>query len=138
MRTRLLIVLVSFGVTILPAACNRTSEPTQSNSAVVPTIPEFTGPHAAARKTFAIHCTRCHKVDGEGGPAPLPGGIVKKPKGPDLGKVGQEAGRDVEWFVAYVRDPKSKKPDSGMPPFEPQKLSDSELRAVGEYLTSLK
>jgi cbb3-type cytochrome oxidase cytochrome c subunit len=57
--------------------------------------------------------------------------------GPDLGKVGAAEGHTVEWFSEYVRDPKSKKPGSRMPPFG-DKIKAEDLRALGEYLASLK
>jgi cytochrome c2 len=59
-----------------------------------------------------------------------------KQKGPDLGKVGQDPAHTVEWLMAYIRDPKSRKPDAKMPP--QGKINDQDLRAVAEYLASLK
>jgi hypothetical protein len=37
-----------------------------------------------------------------------------------------------------VRDPKATKPNSRMPPQPESKISDADLRAVAEYLASLK
>jgi cytochrome c553 len=59
-----------------------------------------------------------------------------KAKGPDLGKVGQDPTHTVEWLMEYVRNPKSKKADAKMP--AQTKINDQDLRAVAEYLASLK
>jgi mono/diheme cytochrome c family protein len=37
-----------------------------------------------------------------------------------------------------VRNPKSKKNDSRMPPFPANKIGDADLKALAEYLASLK
>jgi cbb3-type cytochrome oxidase cytochrome c subunit len=75
-----------------------------------------------------------------GGP-PGPGGWGPRGKGgrraPDLGKVGRDPAHTAEWLAAYVRDPKSQKPDSGMPPYD-GKINDSDLRALAQYLANLK
>jgi cytochrome c1 len=39
--------------------------------------------------------------------------------------------------MAYIRDPKSQKPDAKMPKFE-GRIKDEDLRALAEYLASLK
>jgi mono/diheme cytochrome c family protein len=57
-------------------------------------------------------------------------------KGPDLGKAGQDPTHSVEWLMAYIRDPKSKKADAKMPP--QGKINEKDLRDVAEYLASLK
>lgn len=79
---------------------------------------------------------------GAGGPprgGPGPGGFGGPPggRGPDLSKVGADPQHTVEWLMDYVRDPKSIKPDARMPAFG-SRLSDDELRALAEYLASLK
>ena len=56
---------------------------------------------------------------------------------PDLGKVGQEPAHTVEWFMAYVRNPKSQKPDAKMPSFE-GKVNEEDLHSLAEYLAGLK
>jgi cbb3-type cytochrome oxidase cytochrome c subunit len=58
-------------------------------------------------------------------------------RGPDLGKVGKEPTHTVEWFMGYIRNPRTYKEDSRMPPFE-GKIKDENLRALAEYLASLK
>jgi cytochrome c2 len=74
-------------------------------------------------------------LGGPGGP-PGPGGMMPG-RGPDLGKVGQNPDHTVEWLMKYVRNPKSVKPESRMPSFE-ARIKDDDLRALGEYLASLK
>jgi cbb3-type cytochrome oxidase cytochrome c subunit len=58
-------------------------------------------------------------------------------KGPDLASVGRDPTHSVEWLMEHVRNPKAHKPDSRMPPYV-GKIGDADLRALGEYLASLK
>ncbi len=78
---------------------------------------------------------------GAGGPppgGPGPGGFRgMMPRGPDLGKVGANPDHTVEWLVAFIKNPKASKPQSRMPEFG-TKLSDDDLKALAEYLASLK
>jgi cbb3-type cytochrome oxidase cytochrome c subunit len=67
-----------------------------------------------------------------GGPGPMIGG-----KAPDLGKVGGDLAHTVDWLMAYIRNPKATKAGSKMPSFE-GKIKDDDLRALAEYLASLK
>jgi Ca2+-binding EF-hand superfamily protein/cytochrome c2 len=62
---------------------------------------------------------------------------AKQIRGPDLGKVGQDPDHTVDWFKAYIQNPKSKKPDARMPSFV-GKIKDDDLNALAEYLASLK
>jgi mono/diheme cytochrome c family protein len=78
---------------------------------------------AAGKKVFeTVGCGGCHKVAGKGGAV-----------GPDLSKVGKE--HDVAWLTKKIKDPKSVKKDTTMPPFT-GKAQD--LKAVATYLASLK
>jgi cbb3-type cytochrome oxidase cytochrome c subunit len=54
--------------------------------------------------------------------------------GPDLSKVGGQ--RDSQWILTQLKDPKSHNPNTQMPAY-PQ-LSDSELQALVEFMSSLK
>jgi cytochrome c1 len=73
-----------------------------------------------------------------GGPGPGgPGGRMGMTRGPDLGKVGKEPGHTADWFAEHIRNPKAHKSDSKMPPFD-GKIKGDELRALSEYLASLK
>jgi mono/diheme cytochrome c family protein len=116
------------------------------------------GPFAAGKKVFVAHgCFKCHTINGvrgrvEGAPGgPAPGGPGGPPPGrggfgpggpgggraPDLGKVGGDAEHSVAWLMDYIRNPKSKKPNAKMPPFE-GKINEEDLRSLAEYLASLK
>jgi mono/diheme cytochrome c family protein len=128
----------------LLAGCNNksTDAPQQSNAsgpAAQPEPVDETGPFAAGKKVFAANgCSRCHSRGGATGGPPMAGkGPMGRNKGPDLAKVGGEQGHTVDWFVAYVSNPKSQKPDSRMPPFG-TKIQEIDLRALAEYLASLK
>ncbi len=63
--------------------------------------------------------------------------MMGRNRGPDLGKVGQDPAHTLDWLMEHIRNPKAHKPDSRMPPFE-GKIKEEDLRAVAEYLASLK
>lgn len=73
----------------------------------------------------ARKCINCHSVGGEKGPMARIGGA--------LDGVGSK--RDATWLVAYLRDPRSKVPETKM---TKQKLTDEEVNAVVEYLLTIK
>jgi mono/diheme cytochrome c family protein len=117
---------------------------------------EEAGPHAAGKKVYnANGCARCHSMGnvpagsptgsppvggppmGGGGPGGPPRGGPPKAKGPDLAKAGAKEGRTVDWFVAYVSNPKKEKADSKMPAFE-KKINADDMRTLAEFLASLK
>src|SRR5262245_30728152 len=102
-----------------------------------PLILEEKEPHMAGKKVFNAHgCGRCHTMGGpqadqaaggppggpaavpaggspggppNGPPAGMPGGPMMATKGPDLAKVAGKSERDVEWFIAYVGNPRKEK-----------------------------
>jgi cbb3-type cytochrome oxidase cytochrome c subunit len=125
--------------------CNQAGTPTPAGSPAAAAQREFdteSGPFAAGKKVVvAAGCFRCHSIDGVRGPvagAPAgKGGMMGRSQAPDLGKVGKDPEHTVEWLMAYVRNPKSEKPDAKMPPFE-GKVNDGDLRSLAEYLASLK
>lgn len=144
------------------AGCKKEDPPPQGGTGnpppgfppmMAPPILEETGPHAAGKKVYNVNgCAKCHTMGGpQGGPAmggppkggpPLggpPGGMPPMPnKGPDLVKVaGKGEKRNVEWFVTYVSNPKKVNPEAKMPPFE-KRINDKDLRALAEFLASLK
>ncbi len=102
-------------------------------------------PHLAGKKVFNNNaCFRCHTVGaGKGGAGDgPPGGPPDDPpgmghKGPDLGKVAQKEGHNVEWFIAYVSNPRATRLDSKMPGFEKQ-IQPADMKALAEFLASLK
>jgi cytochrome c2 len=67
-----------------------------------------------------------------GGPGGFPGGQ----KAPDLGKVGKD--HTVEWLMKFIRNPKAVKEKARMPAFPENKIKDEDLKALAEYLASLK
>lgn len=130
----------------------------QKNAA--PEVAAEMGPFAAGKKVFATAgCMRCHDMEG-GAPekavkapegkagaektAKVPEGKAgpdamkgRGGRGPDLAAVGRDPVHTVDWVMQYVRNPRSQKKDSRMPPFE-GKIKDDDLRALAEYLASLK
>jgi mono/diheme cytochrome c family protein len=162
---RVLFLLLSFALAVFGLGCNLSSSTSSSNApggpnqgSAPPVFDSESGPHAPAKKAMvAAGCMRCHLVNGArvGGWPPMggpPGGGPGGPPGlggpgpggpgggraPDLGKVGSDPEHTVDWFIKYVRDPKSIKPNSRMPPQNETTIRDSDLRAVAEYLASLK
>lgn len=105
--------------------------------------------HAAGKKVYADSgCARCHKL-GETGPAAMGGpggrpGMGGPPGGrpgmggPDLSHSGAPADHTKEWLAAHIRDPKSHRDRSPMPPSGPDKISDADLDKLASYLASLK
>ena len=90
--------------------------------------PVATGPQAV----FDQHCAKCHALAGEpGGPG------IGGSKGPDLAKIGVAPTHTADWLADYIRDPKSKKPDSKMPAFGGT-LTDEQIRSLAEHLAAKK
>jgi len=83
------------------------------------------GSSVDGRQVFQQNCARCHRTDGSGGG-----------RGPDLSTIGKS--HEEDWFVEFVRNPRSQKPNSrGMPSFG-GKLTEEELRAVARFLAGLR
>ena len=82
---------------------------------------------AAGQAVFQANCARCHGTPGSGRPG----------RAPDLSHTGSVPSHTAEWLTAFARNPKAVKPGARMRAFEGQ-LSDADLKAVGEYLASLK
>jgi mono/diheme cytochrome c family protein len=80
---------------------------------------------ASARALFQRNCSRCHSLGGG------------RSRGPDLSRIGSNPEHNADWIAQYIRNPTSKNPNSRMPPFE-DKLKDEDVRALAEYLASLK
>jgi cytochrome c oxidase subunit II len=70
-------------------------------------------------------CAACHSIGGQGGKMANLGG--------PLDGVGKK--HDAAWLTEYLKDPKSKNPQSKMPKIQ---LTDEQLRAVVDYLGTLK
>lgn len=80
---------------------------------------------ADGKQVYDAKCMTCHSIGGTGGKMAKLGGA--------LDDVGSK--RDAAWLKAYIQDPKSKMPDAKMPKV---KLTDDELDAVTQYISSLK
>jgi mono/diheme cytochrome c family protein len=97
---------------------------------------------AAGRTVFETNnCARCHTIGGAGGSSggfggPRGGPGMGRNRGPDLGTGGKDPSHTVEWLMEQIRNPKSHKADARMPAFEA--IKDDDLRALAEYLASLK
>jgi mono/diheme cytochrome c family protein len=113
-----------------------------------PAIDE-TGPFAAGKKVFNSHgCARCHTVTAAAATGGMPPGKEGPPMagpagkgwggGPSLAQVGKDPEHTIDWIMAHIRDPKAHKPQSRMPAFNDQRLNDADLRALAEFLASLK
>ena len=123
----------------LLVGCSQTTTPTGAPPAKQPPVQqavkkEFdaeSGPHSAGKKVMvANNCFRCHTVDSARGP--FDASVGKRVSGPELGITGFDPKRTVEWFMAFVR-----KGSDRMPSYE-GKINEQDLRALAEYLTSLK
>lgn len=85
-----------------------------------------TGEFAAGKKVYnAQDCSKCHSVDASAG----------RGKAPNLGTAGKE--HNAEWIAAHIKNPKTHSPMSRMPAYE-GKISEADLKALSEFLTSLK
>jgi mono/diheme cytochrome c family protein len=94
-----------------------------------PSKPATTDPQAL----YEFHCARCHARAGEPG-GPSLGGSV----GPDLSHVGSNKGITAEWIAAYVKNPKSVRPDARvMPAFEGE-MTEEQIRSLAEHLAAKK
>ncbi len=78
------------------------------------------------------HCAKCHARAGEPGGPPKIGGS----KGPNLAKIGTE--HDAEWLTAYIRDPKSKKPDPKLMPAFGGTLTEEQIQSLAGWLAARK
>ena len=90
---------------------------------------------------MANGCFRCHTVNQVRGPVGSgddeDNNPLRRGAGPELGTAGAAPQRTVEWFMAFIRNPRSKIPTTKMPSFE-GKINEQDLRALAEYLASLK
>jgi len=86
--------------------------------------PEASGDTLTASLVIGRYCANCHMIDGEGGAA-----------GPDLSRIG--ATRDASWLRMWITQPEAVEPYANMPAFG-DTLTDQEMRAVSEYLASMR
>ena len=71
-------------------------------------------------------CMKCH---------PVAGSASGKKSNPDLAQLTGEK-KSKDWIMAYAKDPKSKNPESKMPP--QAMLGDEALGKIADYLLTLK
>ena len=69
-----------------------------------------------------LPCSGCHGTDG-----------LKPSGGPKLDQVHKEH-TDAEWYIEFIKNPKSKKPSSTMPGFPD--IGEDNLKAIAEFLRS--
>jgi mono/diheme cytochrome c family protein len=85
---------------------------------------------AAGKRVYNQNCTHCHTIGGDTASGGR-GGNRKR----DLAGVGGE--HDADWFVRFVRDPRRTKPGTRMQGFG-DRIGETDLRALGQFLASLK
>lgn len=88
---------------------------------------------AGPQGTYDAHCAKCHARAGEPG-GPSMGGS----RGPDLSKIGANKGRTAEWFAAWIRDPKSVKPDAKLMPAFKDTLTEAQIKELADWLAAKK
>ena len=123
MTSRLIHWFVALCLFALVLGCGK-SDPTAPEMAL---MPNATPNQPSGNAVFDNHCMGCHSVTSTT--------TGMKRKGPNLSKVGVE--HKVDWLADHVKDPKSHKPDSGMPEFG-SKLKPEEIKSVSEFMAGLK
>ena len=133
-RCRFAVLIATAGVFGLAVGCTPTPPPVAPPPNGEMPTPMVTaevepGPFLEGRKVFQAHkCNRCHTI-GEAGAGK---GKMKK----SLNTVGTDHPRD--WIIAHIRDPKTHNPKSRMPASDTATISDTDMDALADYLTSLK
>jgi mono/diheme cytochrome c family protein len=127
MKVRIVSRFVSLGI-IVGVGCGGNSDQPATPVSDPNAMSAMKGP-PSGNAVFDSKCANCHAVLAPSGEAGL------KKKGPNLSKIGGE--HDTEWIASYVKDPKSKKPNSKMPEFG-SKLSADEVKSVSDFLAGKK
>jgi mono/diheme cytochrome c family protein len=92
-----------------------------------PVKPDPKAAIAAGKKVYnANMCGGCHKIGGNGGET-----------GPTLDSTGADPKHTAKWFAEQIKNPKSHKEDSTMPPYA-DKIKGKDLDNLVAYMTSLK
>jgi mono/diheme cytochrome c family protein len=82
--------------------------------------------YAKGRELFKSNgCNDCHGTDGRAGTS-----------GPSLLGIAARRGTDPAWYMKFIHNPTSVKPNSMMPAFG--NLKDDETRAIAEFLIHQK
>jgi mono/diheme cytochrome c family protein len=119
---RVLIGMTAFALLAVALGCGKGSTGTSTPTGPNPVA--STG--GDATQLFAQNCQKCHATE-----------AGKRGKGPSLAGIGSKPDRSVDWIIAHIKNPTTHKPTSGMTAFE-GKLSDADLKALAEYLLTLK
>jgi mono/diheme cytochrome c family protein len=127
------VLLVGVGVALAIVFWpSKNNEPVASSGAPqngpgTPAPKQDNQPVATGRRVFdANGCARCHQT-----------GSMGRGRGPNLAKVGADPSHTVEWFTAFIRNPRSVRPNARMQGFE-GRIKPDDLQQLAEYLTTLK
>jgi mono/diheme cytochrome c family protein len=123
---RVLIGMTGFALLAAAVGCGKgsgsaTTTPTGSNP------PPVASSGGSGSQVFTDHCAKCHATEAG----------QRRGKGPNLAGVASKPDHTADWIIAHVKNPKTHKPESGMPAFE-GKMSDADIKAVADYLLTLK
>ena len=84
------------------------------------------GAAVTGESVFRSNCSNCHAINEKGGK-----------RAPDLGKAGEDPKHTESWLAEFIKDPKSKDPNSKMPP-QGDRLKEADMKKLTAYLVSLK
>ena len=134
MGVRLVVAVVGIGATVALMGCGQQTGSGSSGGDAPSVDPGKGGAGGATTgpQIFEQNCAKCHPAGGSAGGEKKGGN-----KGPDLSHAGSDPDHTADWLADYIKNPKSKKPGSRMPPFE-GKLSPEQIRTVAEHLASLQ
>jgi ubiquinol-cytochrome c reductase cytochrome b subunit len=123
----IVLILAYFGYSSRPGPETGAAAPKQplppTTSAAVPAVPVTANIKEGAQLFQTEGCVGCHRIRGVGGTV-----------GPDLSS-GVLKGKDREWLITQIRNPKSHFPNTIMPSYTGP--SDQEVNTVVDYLLTI-
>lgn len=122
---RLLVIAIAAVATLFFIACDKTSNPSNSNAGASPTASATPDAFAATRATYEKDCKECHGATGTGGPVKLTDGT--KLKVPSL-REGHALRHPDSDFVKQIE-----KGGDGMPAFK-DKLSAQQITEMISFI----
>ena len=127
-RTALISAIVPIGLLALGFGCNKSADapPAPGGSISGDAAKTAPGEVEAGKTAFNANCARCHGNDGSGGK-----------QGPDLAHAGADATKTQQWFIGFIKNPKSQKPNTKMPGFE-GKIQESDISSIAAWLVTHK